>query len=437
MSLSEKGILEKCRQEITSRFQLGDHSARLKQRDFEYLSDLIAEKSGIRLSLSTLKRLWKQDYQQNPHPATLNALVSLLDYQDWQQYKLKQAAYAQPSPLSTDSPEEPARSKKLLYTSLFVFVAAVILILLVGPSFTSTGDSAVKIKGAVHFEANKTVGRGVPNTVVFAYDAQHIEADSFFIQQSWNPLHKDRISAEGQHFTSIYYYPGFHKAKLLANDSIVKIKKVHIKTDGWLPYAIADYDQKEPNYISTRAMFENGQMAVNAANLEAAQVDIRQDFRLNYAYIEDFGDVYSDNFGLSARFKSDSLSSKACPLMEMVVHCEKHIFFVPLTIAGCVSNINLKLGENYVSGKHNDLSMLGTDVFQWQHLRLRVKDKKASIYLNQKHIYSSTFEQDHGKVVGISFRFGGLGSVDHVILEDKVGVKVFEDDFEEPFALGF
>ena len=65
------------------------------------------EKSGIKLSLSTLKRLWKKDYDQTPHPSTLQALVSLLGYKDWQEFKLQKA----PVPASLQSD----RKKSLIF----------------------------------------------------------------------------------------------------------------------------------------------------------------------------------------------------------------------------------------------------------------------------------------------------------------------------------
>jgi hypothetical protein len=91
------------------------------------------------------------------------------------------------------------------------------------------------IRGPIEFTGNKTVSQGVPNTVIFNYDLSHVEADSFFFQQSWNNMEKVRIDPKGHSYSNIYYYPGFHKAKLIANDSILKRFRVHITTDGWLP----------------------------------------------------------------------------------------------------------------------------------------------------------------------------------------------------------
>src|SRR5688572_22098140 len=88
---TEREYIVRCKQLIEQKFSF-ETGEGLRQRDLEYLAKIIEEKSGIKLSLSTLKRLWRKDYDQTPHPATLDALVSILGYQNWQEFKLKQAS---------------------------------------------------------------------------------------------------------------------------------------------------------------------------------------------------------------------------------------------------------------------------------------------------------------------------------------------------------
>ncbi len=92
MELSEQDFLEICKTKIEEKYHLGNGDQKLKQRDFEYLIDLIEETSGTKLSISTLKRLWRETSEQNPHPATLDALVSILGYKDWLEFKVENAS---------------------------------------------------------------------------------------------------------------------------------------------------------------------------------------------------------------------------------------------------------------------------------------------------------------------------------------------------------
>ena len=95
MDRTEQEYIGRCKQLIGEKFHFGNGHGELRQRDLEYLADSIEEKSGIKLSLSTLKRLWKKDYlvklfrqcagcasiklYDRHHPTTLN-IVSRLRY---------------------------------------------------------------------------------------------------------------------------------------------------------------------------------------------------------------------------------------------------------------------------------------------------------------------------------------------------------------------
>ena len=206
---------------IEKKFMLGNGEGKLKQREIEYLSNLIEEKSRVKLSISTLKRLWRTDLQQLPHPATLDALVSILDFKDWQDFKKQNA----PQP-ATEYLQKGTRYK-ISIRPLPVYISLGAIVLLVG-FFVIQGfnrkDRVVVTKDVV-FTADKTVTSGVPNTVIFNYDLSGVKADSFFIQQSWNPRDKVRIDPEKNYYSAIYYTPGFHFARIMANDSILEISK--------------------------------------------------------------------------------------------------------------------------------------------------------------------------------------------------------------------
>ena len=61
-----------------------------KDYDFDQLSNLIFDKTDVRLSVSTLKRVWgKVRYESSPNTATLNALARYLGYGDWRDYQHK------------------------------------------------------------------------------------------------------------------------------------------------------------------------------------------------------------------------------------------------------------------------------------------------------------------------------------------------------------
>jgi hypothetical protein len=424
MSLTERDYITLCKKQIEEKLRFENGNGSLKQRDLEYLADVIEEKAGIRLSLSTLKRLWKNEYEQTPHPSTLQALVSLLDCKDWQEFKLKQQPAVSPTPKT-------AVSKKRFSKWLLIPVAAGLVLLFWAITFNTHAPLKTRavVKGPVLFTANKTVSQGVPNTVIFNYDVKNIKADSFCIQQSWNELEKVRIDPNGHYLSLMYYYPGFHRAKLLANDSIIVRKRIHITTDGWEPLVRYDKMDKIPVYLGKKDMVANGMLHITKENLLANKVNTEKPFMQSYFNVRDFDSTSSDNFAIDTRLKVDSISNIACASVEFGIICEEHIFYVLLQPKGCARDIAVKMGEVYRDGGNNDLSALGCNTYQWQRLQIKVINKQATVYLNEQPVYTTAFKLEFGKIMGITYHFSGTGSVDYFRLGKNDTTWVYADEF--------
>jgi hypothetical protein len=415
---------------VEKKFLLGTSDGKLKQRELEYLGQMIEERSGVKLSISTLKRLWRSDLKQLPHPSTLDALASVLECKDWQEFKKLNAHLAK-------NDDHPATNKKPKLTGLLPLVVVSVAILLISAFVILQGfnkkDGAIMVTGQVDFTADKAVTSGVPNSVMFHYDLSGVRADSFFIQQSWNPRDKVRIDPGKNYYSTIYYTPGFHFARIMANDSILKFVKVHIKSDGWLPLVKYDLREKRHMYLDAKASQSDGLLQVNKAILEKANVDTGEDFFLRYYNVRDFDGVTSNNFDLETRLRCDRLKSSSasipCPQMELMLITEENVFFIPITTKGCISELELLVGDVYKVGKDNDLSALGTDPYDWQTLRIRNEDKHTTIFLNGAVAHEVEYTKDFGDIKGMIFTFTGPGAVDYVRIQDLGGKMVFEDDF--------
>lgn len=422
----EKEYLALCKRLIEEKCCFGKNGDGLRQRDLEYLAAAIEEKSSIKLSLSTLKRLWKKGYDQTPHPSTLAALVSLLGYKDWQEFRTRHAL----APVDT-TVETTKSNYRPFVRWVAVPAAAIFVVAFWFVAFTSRErPRGPIIKGPVIFKGNKTVTKGVPNTIIFNYDISNVQADSFFFQQSWNQLEKTKIDPGGHYYSTIYYYPGFHRAKLIANDSIIRRFNAHITTDGWMPLVRYSYTDKIPVYIKKERPRVDGALHVTPRDLVSSHVTIDREFMLSYFNVTEFNDTYSDNFSLDTRILCDASQTIACPGVEVVVMCEEHIFFVMLTGKGCERNIAIKMGEVVQAGSHNDLSAFGRDLYRWQDLRIQVINKKATIYLDSRPVHAITFKKDFGKVVGLAYHFRGTGAVDYVRLRNGESKLVYDDEFD-------
>lgn len=418
-TVAEQDHLQICKARIAEQLQLGLETGKLRTRDFEYLAQCIEENSGIKISISTLKRIWKKDYNKTPHPATLNALVSILGYEDWQTFKLDVAEEGE----NPDMRPAIAEAKNYMPIIIPLLLCSLLFLVVFDQNTQSvlskliSIERPIRVEGEVLFTADKMESVGVPNSVIFNYDVSNIKADSFFIQQSWNPRNKMRIDPEKHHFSTIYYTPGFHFARLIANDSILKFQPVHIKSEDWL--GIVKYDLRDPvpTYMPREDILKNGSLSLKEASLKEAGIDLKQEFYVRYYQVKDFGNVALSDCALKTKIRVDSLQNTVCPLMEIMLITEGDISYLQFTPKGCVANLKMLIGEQYFSGENSDLSAFGTDVYKWQEIALRIKDKKASVLLNDQEIYQTTYEKDFGKIVGVILTFKGAGSMEYLDLQ--------------------
>lgn len=429
MELTNQDFLEICKKKIEEKYHLGNGDQRLKQRDFEYLIDLIEEKSETKLSISTLKRLWRETSGQNPHPATLDALVSILGYKDWLQFKVDNASeLAKPEPAKpTENKRESSFQIPKIKPALFAVGGFVVLAVLI-ISFTSKSIVTPADSEDVSFSVSNTVETGVPTTVIFNYDLNDIAADTFYIQQDWDPNNRQKIDPAAEYFTSVYYYPGFHKARIIADETVLKMEEVFIRTDGWLAAAVHRDDEEHPVYLAN-TISNDTTLSISEESLIENGIDPDRFGGSGFFNIGDFGELDGHNFVAETRFKNRPLSNVPCPFVQFTIHTETNIYFTQFSSMGCVGELELMIGEKFYSGNDSDLSMFGTDVAEWQELTLTVENKIATVFLNGENIFETQFEDDFGKVVGVDYRFSGMGDLDYLRFQKLDGSLAFEDGF--------
>ncbi|MEM1121901.1 MAG: hypothetical protein AAGJ18_15725 [Bacteroidota bacterium] len=373
------------KQQIAQKFF--PHQLGLKKRDLEYLKTLIQQHSGISLSLSTLKRIWQKEVMHTPHPHTLDALVAVLGYESWQAFQLDH-------PVSKSRQLHPYKS--LIWVVPLCMLVALTLYFLYEWWSPKTKSSPLEINRAIIFQTNKTVVEGVPNTVIFNYDVAQVKADSFFMQQSWNDQHKVKIDPTKKVFTSIYYTPSFHRAKLLANDSIIATQNVHILSKDWMAYVKYNMNDLQPIYLPKDNFGKTGQLTITSEELLNKGVDTTNNFYLRYCNIRNFGELTDENFTLKTNLKMRPMGQAVCPIMELMLVFERDIFWMTLTQQGCEYTVSYQLGEHYFAGKDNDLSYLGVNLQAWQNLVIKVENRNAEVLLNDEPIIRQNYQQHFG-----------------------------------------
>ena len=424
-SHNEHKLVKICLSELCTRTGLPG-PADLVQRDMIALCDTIESNTGVLISLSTIKRLLNGQFARIPQIATLNAIALSAGYKDWRDFTRAAASLERARPedkqnedkQNINGPEQRPRSGPRILLAgavlLLVFLATLAIQLSHKPGPANI-DKA-------HFSATKVTGNDIPNTVIFKYNVDSVSADSFFIQQSWDRNRRVQVYKHNYTLTDIYYEPGYHTAKLIAGDKIIRTLPVSIPTDRWLFYAIENKPGSRPKYITH---LDTGMLKLSTGELLASNIDLQKNNVYCNTWFPSNIDYSSDNFTLKCRVRIKPVNNESCPLLMCEVYCQKYFMYFKSTLNGCTSLLAAQFGENALNGRTNDLSGLGADLREWQEMEFTVRDKKVSIAINGKQTYSNAYTQSAGLITGLGFISNGISEVQFVDLKTADGRMIY------------
>lgn len=436
--MTDEFLIEKARKLYEINTGWGDSSDWTNQ-DFVVLSEKIQERTGVALSHVTLKRVWgKVKYDSLPNTHTLDTLVQYLGYESWRDFKSQNGngSVVDGNPREIPHHRENAaerrpapgkllrHSRRILLKGLISAVALAVLIFLV--FFIKKDRSTIINSNDYAFSSKKVVAEGLPNSVVFNYDATKSPYDSVVIQQSWDKTLAVKVSKKQHQHTSIYYYPDYYRAKLIVGGKIVKVHRLLIKSKGWMPIVV---QSPVPVYFNRDEAMADGKLGLSVSKIEARNIPMQPSPpTVMYSNVTDFGDIYSDDFVFETSIRNDyHLGAAACQNTTIYILCEGTAVGIPLCARGCISNIDLLFTNYFVSGKQADLSDFGVDFSNYIKVKVVSKNGKGIIFINGKPVYTVTHDIVKSKIVGFDFIFRGTGSIDYVKLSN--GKVNYEDDF--------
>jgi hypothetical protein len=420
----EKEYLKLCKQKIETAINIGN-SANWTQQDYEHLSGIIYEKTGVLLSISTLKRLWVYKKDTIPNISTLNALSRFLNYRDWYDFKNKNITGSNndilPGPGKT-SHSFKLNGKVSTYTALILILVVTAIILI------ATRNSAINPNDVV-FELKKNITAGLPNTVVFHYDISKTGIDNAFIQQDWDARKRVKVPATNNYHSCIYYYPDHYDARIVIDNKIIKTIPLLINTDGWLPLVTTERYQEKPVYIDKK-LIENQNLYIPPEQVKALGIDIAKDYFVSFYKVQDFGDITGDNFTLVSEIRNNADDGgSSCQYSEIVIKFENGRLLTPISNIGCTSILNIDYGDKYLKGSENDFSSLGTNLSDWKSIKIEVINKHVTVYIERKKVFDLSFNRSLGKLIGIHYLFNGCGSVRSTELFDQKSNLVYSEFF--------
>ena len=166
------------------------------------------------------------------------------------------------------------------------------------------------------FSSKKVLTMGLPNSVIFDYDASKAPTDSVIIQQSWDTTLRTTVSKDQHQHTLIYYFPGFFKPKLVVGNEVVKEHNLLLKSDGWLTAVGAS---PVPVYFKKNDVMVSGKMSLSIDKIKAQNISLTpQAPRMSYINVQDFGEIYTDNFVYETSLRNDYREGSAvCQMTKL------------------------------------------------------------------------------------------------------------------------
>ncbi len=407
-------LVQKCLLEIEEKLGWGN-ADQWHSKVFSELSEKIQAETNILLSPTTLKRVWgKVSYKHAPSINTLNTLSQFAGYTNWRDFKIS----------SSIPKKKKVKTKSISNLGIIMVSAACMTILFI--SFFSmvdpeTNNSNIPPPETITF-SSRPITDGLPNSVIFDFDLKNTTTDNIFIQQYWDETKTIRIKPTQKQATGIYYYPGYFRAKLLINEQQIKEHDLFIKTEKWI--GTLDY-KPIPKYIENLDL-RKGLLSFPPAVKEEIKSS-PQPLLSSFHFVNDFKGVSGDNFLFKTSIRNTYSDKWAiCQNTKIVILGTKGAMIIPFSIPGCVSDIGLMLNDVYVSGKEHDLSAFGLDFFEFRNIEMEVKEKEVSVRVDGKQIYSGAYYRAIGQLVGIRFRFLGIGEVKDLIIKNAEGTTVVD-----------
>lgn len=454
MMLSEKDVLAICRKEIEALLHWGGSDA-WNNQDFEDLSDKIAEKTSVQLSVSTLKRIWgRVKYDSQPTPATLNTLALYLGHTNWKEFRReKEIEYTKQSRNEVSEVGIPgnrstiveangevqvvvAKKRTSIFSSLVsnrssFRTAAIILVIVPILIYFLTGfnrESNASIDSTISFD-NTKLSDDLPNTVIFSYNLKGVPGDSFFIQQNWDPKRREKISPDDTKHTSIYFYPGNFTARLIVNDQIKKQSRVYIQTKGWKGII---RQTPLPSYLSADDIrLENG-MGISAAVLkEKTSSPVFNEVLTQFDNVREFDSLRLGNFEFETTLQNTStVEQSLCRRVAIEILGIGTAIIVPLADKGCASVLNVLAADTTFFGKNTDLSKLGTDFSREHRVAIKVKNRILTVSIDGEKVFERPGQKADVPIVGLRIMMEGAGVIKQVSIGNPGAPPIYAEKFQ-------
>ncbi|SEW53140.1 hypothetical protein [Chitinophaga arvensicola] len=400
--------------------------------DYLRLKDVLLQQTDVAISPNTLKRIFgklRTSSRYYPQKATRDALAAYIDYPDWESFvavhaqKEKAPAIAeeiQPPAREAETwaPAKPGRPAIQYYGLAFTGLLIIIMIIFLVKS-NLNGLAANNPQGKVHLICQNPEGETTPRSVVFRLEVPpgiNYSAEQFSIDfGDGKPVKKIR---PGELMTHYYEVPGRYYTLLKYKQQPLDTLPVYLKTAGWTATAFMPTDTTRVYPIEHLDILPAGAITVNTANVYHSGIDTGHTFYVDFINARPLA-VSADNFELTVTGQtSENRPGVRCSQMNVTVYGEKTRHWLVVMKPGCEAFINAGFADWLGDGLSTDMSALSADLTKGGTIRLSIIDKKVTIFINEKEVLKTAYQQPAGNIYGVAVRFSGIGKIGEVTLKN-------------------
>ena len=427
---SETWWINKCKLDITYKYFYNKESY-FKHSDFKRLSEEIYNISNISIGISTLARIFNDNYLSIPHLTTLDAFAKYLGYENWNEYKR--------SFLNNGNTDKTLKSiffvskKKLLIITTGILIVSSAIALF---TYLYTGSQKKKALKNIEFSYCDFNSDEMPVTVFFKYNLNGIKCDSATIQPLGRATSKYgdefRINPNGSLASYTYLWPDAFNPKLTIDGKVVKQLILRLKTGTWKAAVSNMKDIFYIKYFNDGEVFESGIMGITEKILNQNNFPKSDVEQTSYHLFKDFENITGDSIQFTTRIKNNVITRKeksGSAIISLIF--ENDELGIPISIdKSPFEELYLEVFNKYFSTKTTDLSFLYTNLEKWNKFRIKTFDKQFELFINDSLVFQTGYEIYPGKLYGIRYLFNGLGEIDYVRFYNSNDSLVYNDEFE-------
>lgn len=311
-------------------------------------------------------------------------LARFAGFENWRAYT-RQGKVSEIAPGTVEVLTDKTKVKSGWWLIITFIIISVVTISLAGKYVKKASAPAITM--AAYFFSSRSVTRSIPNSVIFNYNATSALTDSVFIQQSWDDSRRTQVSRNSHQHTSVYYRPGFYKAKLVVSETIVKESPLLIPTKDWLGLI---EQQPIPVYFRKEEFVNKDRIELPLKFIQQKNIHTAPQPPITEFYnAGNFNPVPLKDFSYSVMVKNNyHEGAAACQFINIILIT----YDVPIIKVTC-----------------------------------RSAPAKIEYYLNDKLVYVSLQPSKIVNIVGVGYLFQGTGSIKKIELRsaDKMIFNAF------------